>query len=165
VYVGAKSAGLYKKKQCCTTTKRTTTSISLVKRESNTIATRTFVLVPHFTGVLLELLPDPPHLRKRRRALLFAFLGLVQSQQQRQQTSVSVFKSNKQTNKQTFLRKRQNNKTYLVDFGRQDLVHVAAQTSFQGPHSTGQVFVLHSHAFPCLYIVVGRKKHRLKEVN
>jgi hypothetical protein len=55
-------------------------------------------------------------------------------------------------------KKTEQKKTYLVDFGRQDLVHVAAQTSFQGPHSTGQVFVLHSHAFPCLYIVVGKKK-------
>jgi hypothetical protein len=74
-----------------------------------------------------------------------------------------VFKSNKQTN---ILEKKTEQQTYLVDFGRQDLVHVAAQTSFQGPHSTGQVFVLHSHAFPCLYIVVvGGKKHRLKEVN
>jgi len=160
VYVGAKSAGLYKKRNSVEQQQKEPPppSVSSKGHETNTIATRTFVLVPHFTGVLLELLPNPPHFRKRRRTLLFAFLGLIQSQHQTQQTSVYV------QLKQTFLRKRQK-KTYLVDFGRQDLVHVAAQTSFQGPHSTGQVFVLHSHAFPCLYIVGGKKNHQLKEVN
>jgi hypothetical protein len=119
------------------------------------------VLVPHFTGVLLELLPNPPHLRKRRRTLLFAFLGLVQMSTAKP-TDVSLYVQLKQT----FLRKRQNRKkrTWLTSVAKILFMWPPKLRSKDHIRLAKSSFCIRMRSRACTSWW-GKKKHQLKEVN
>ena len=165
VYVGAKSAGLHKKRNSVAQQQKEPQPPSVSSKGRATrlqhipsCLCRTSLVCCSSSFPIRRISANADELSSLHS------LAWYKCQQQRQQTSVSVFKSNKQTNILEKKTEQQNVPGWLrsprsCSCGRPNFV---PRTTFDWPSLR---FAFACVPVPVYIVVVGRKKHRLKEVN